>query len=155
MGRIYVKKVYPIKGRKDFYKYVVIDNGVIAKGWQGNSINVEMYFDSKVHAERVANARRKVRELNKLVTSKTSKKQLLIFKSEIMAKKKISKFEAYKMAKKIGVNFKKDYYAQSFGNELSALAKLTGYKKPKTASGSTGRYFFEHLDKLRIKHRWQ
>ena len=65
-----------------------------------------------------------------------------------MATKKISKAEAVRLAEKIGVDFKKDYHAQSYGNELAALAKLAGYKKPKTASGSTGRYFFYHLQKF-------
>lgn len=68
-----------------------------------------------------------------------------------MAKKKISKFEALKMAEKIGVDFNKDFYEQSFGNELAAIAKLAGYKKPANANGSTGRYFFEHLAKYKSK----
>jgi len=75
-SRIYVKKVYPIKGRRDFFKYVVIDNGKIAKGFQGNRNNVEMYFDQKSSAERVANARRKLNQLSKkLATTKTKKKK--------------------------------------------------------------------------------
>jgi hypothetical protein len=65
--------------------------------------------------------------------------------------KKISKTEAIKLAEKMGVNFDKDFLAQSYGNELSALAKLTGYKKPSSASGSTGRYFFYHLQKIKNK----
>ena len=32
MAKIYVKKVYPIKNRRDFFKYVVMDNGKIARG---------------------------------------------------------------------------------------------------------------------------
>lgn len=71
-----------------------------------------------------------------------------------MAKKKITKKDAYTMAKKIGVNFNKEFHAQSFGSELTAIAKLAGYRKPKSASGSTGRYFFEHLDRLRNKNNW-
>jgi len=73
---ITVKKVYPISGRKDFFKYVVIDNGQIAKGFQGNKFDTEMYFDSKEDAERVATARRKVQKLNKeFMTGKTTKKK--------------------------------------------------------------------------------
>jgi hypothetical protein len=30
---------------------------------------------------------------------------------------------------------------------LAELAKEVGYRKPKNANGSTGRYFFEHLKK--------
>jgi hypothetical protein len=71
---ITVKKVYPIKGRKDFFKYVVMDNGVIAKGFQGNKFDEPMYFDNKEYAESVANARRKVQKLNKKwATGKTTK----------------------------------------------------------------------------------
>lgn len=73
---ITVKKVYPIKNRKDFFKYVVMDNGQIAKGFQGNRFDEPMYFDSKEHAESVANARRKVQKLNRqFSTEKTSKKK--------------------------------------------------------------------------------
>lgn len=69
---ISVKKVYPIKGRRDFFKYVVIDNGAIAKGFQGNRFDSEMYFDQKSDAITVANARRKVQLLNrKFSKSKT------------------------------------------------------------------------------------
>jgi len=68
---------------------------------------------------------------------------------------KLSKYEAYKLAKRQGVNFSKDYHSQSKGTELAALAKLSGYRKPKSASGSTGRYFFYHLDRLRRKRDWK
>ena len=68
---------------------------------------------------------------------------------------KISKKEAYDLAKRQGVKFSKDFHAQSKGSELAAIAKLAGYRKPKTASGSTGRYFFEHLEKLKKKRGWR
>ena len=68
---------------------------------------------------------------------------------------KLSKFEAYKLAKRQGVKFNKDFHAQSKGNELAAIAKLTGYRKPKSASGSTGRYFFYHLLRLKEKRGWK
>ncbi len=74
-----------------------------------------------------------------------------------MPKATISKFEAYELAKKGGINFKKDFYQQSsFGvSELVAIAKLAGYRKPITANGSTGRYFFAHLERLKNKHGWK
>ena len=73
---ITVKKVYPIKGRRDFFKYVVMDNGAIAKGFQGNKWDEPMYFDSKERAEEVAKARRKVQKLNReFATGKTTKKK--------------------------------------------------------------------------------
>ena len=68
----------------------------------------------------------------------------------------ISKLEAYKLAKKAGINFKKDFYqhSTSAAGELVAIAKLAGYRKPTSASGSTARYFFAHLERLKNKHGW-
>lgn len=74
-GKIYVKKVYPIKGRRDFFKYVVMDSGKIAKGFAGRGSDKEMYFDSKASADRVANARKRVQKLNReWMKSKVTKK---------------------------------------------------------------------------------
>ena len=70
----------------------------------------------------------------------------------------ISKFEAYKLAKKAGIKFhKKDSDQQDLSalSELAAVSKLAGYRKPKTASGSTGRYFFYHLLRLKKKRGWK
>lgn len=60
---------------------------------------------------------------------------------------KISKDEAIVKAMRMGVDFNKDFHAQSYGNELSELARETGYRKSKSSSGSLGRAFFEHLEK--------
>jgi len=71
-----VKKVYPIAGRKDFYKYVILVDGKIHKGWSMNKPNVELYFDRKAEADRVANAVRKVRKIEKeFMTGKRSKRK--------------------------------------------------------------------------------
>lgn len=70
----------------------------------------------------------------------------------------ISKLEAYKLAKKAGINFSKedsDMQGLSAMSELASIAKLAGYRKPKTASGSTGRYFFYHLLRLKKKRGWK
>lgn len=70
----------------------------------------------------------------------------------------ISKYEAYKIAKKAGIKFHwGDSDRQDLGAmlELHAIAKLAGYRKPKTASGSTGRYFFYHLLRLKKKRGWK
>jgi hypothetical protein len=63
--------------------------------------------------------------------------------------KKITKEEARTLAKKVGVDFNKDFYQQGFqmATELVAIAKLKGYRKPKNANGSTARYFFQYLKK--------
>ena len=67
----------------------------------------------------------------------------------IMAKNTISKTEAKRLAIKAGAEFNKDSDEQksSVMGEIAALAKLAGYRKPKAASGSTGRYFFNYLQK--------
>lgn len=65
-------------------------------------------------------------------------------------KSKMSKQEARKLVQKLGWDFGKDYHAQdtSSKNEtLLAVAKLVGYRKPASASGSTARYFFYYLKK--------
>lgn len=64
---------------------------------------------------------------------------------------KLDKKDAIQEAEAMGVDFDKDFHEQSKGNELSDLAKKYGYKKPASASGSTGRYFFYHLQKLKDK----
>jgi hypothetical protein len=65
--------------------------------------------------------------------------------------KKISWEHAVKLAKEVGVDFNKDFHAQSKGAELSAIAKLAHYKKSPTAPGSTGRMFFYYLLKKQNK----
>ena len=69
---------------------------------------------------------------------------------------RLSKYEACKLAKKSGADFNKDVYQQpiSVKSDIATIARLAGYRKPKTASGSTGRYFFEHLQKLKKKNGW-
>lgn len=65
---------------------------------------------------------------------------------------KITKCEAKKLAKNAGWDFSKDFHAQSNASnttDLLAIAKLAKYKKPATASGSTARYFFQYLEKVK------
>jgi len=66
---------------------------------------------------------------------------------------KISKDDAIIQALQMGVDFDKDFHAQSFGNELSELAKESGYRKSRSASGSLGRAFFEHLERIYDKNK--
>ena len=61
---------------------------------------------------------------------------------------KLSKEDALQKAIDMGVDFDKDFHAQSVGNELAELAKESGYKKSASSSGSTGRAFFYHLQKI-------
>jgi len=63
------------------------------------------------------------------------------------------------MAKKAGIKFGKHpdagVQSQFAMSELAAIAKLAGYRKPSNASGSTARYFYYHLSRLRAKHGWK
>lgn len=58
-----VKKVYPIKGRKDFFKYMVTDESIYKEDakpcidFEGR----EMYFDDKEQAQRITDSRNKVK----------------------------------------------------------------------------------------------
>ena len=60
---------------------------------------------------------------------------------------KMTKEEAIKIAVENGINFNEDFHVLSSGkvDTLVDLAKKVGYRKPESASGSRGRYFFYHL----------
>lgn len=62
---------------------------------------------------------------------------------------KITRMEAKKLAVQAGIDFSKDFH-QLHSNDVDTLLtirKLTKYRKPASASGSTGRYFFYYLQK--------
>jgi len=66
-------------------------------------------------------------------------------------KKKITKLAAFKLAKANGIKFSGSFHADcsvSQGEYLAELARKAGYRKPRLASGSTGRYFYNHLYKI-------
>ena len=67
---------------------------------------------------------------------------------------KLSKEDALQKAIDMGVDFDKDFHAQSVGNDLAELAKESGYKKSASSSGSTGRAFFYHLQKIYDKRKY-
>jgi len=70
-------------------------------------------------------------------------------------KRKTTIYQANRSAVKLGVDFENDFHAQSYGDELTELSKKVGYKKQKNASGSTGRYFFYYLKKLKNRFNWK
>jgi len=57
-----IKKVYPIIGRKDFFKYTIQSNGILAKDWNSK----DMFFDDLKQAKVVCKAKNKVNKLEKL-----------------------------------------------------------------------------------------
>jgi len=64
---------------------------------------------------------------------------------------KISRSEAKKLAEKLGISFKKNFFELSHSQvlDLNRIGKLTGYKKGASAPGSYGRMFFYHLVKIK------
>ena len=64
---------------------------------------------------------------------------------------KITKQEARRLAERSGIDFSRDYHelSSSAVDKLLAIRKLVGYRKPVTAGGSTGRYFFYYLQRVR------
>ena len=61
---IYVKKIYPIKGNDDFFKFVVIKDGSVCRGDQCNEKDVELHFDNFEDAERILKAYERVEKCN-------------------------------------------------------------------------------------------
>jgi len=94
----------------------------------------------------------------KAVKFVTNKEETIIMKNTIgkgvFAKggAVLSKENALISAMQMGVDFDKDFHAQSYGNELAELAKKVRYRKSKTSSGSLGRAFFDHLKKIYDKN---
>lgn len=75
-----------------------------------------------------------------------------------MRKTKLSKLDAYRLAKRHGIKFSlgdSDRQDMSAMRELHKLANRCGYHRPPYASGSTARYFFYHLLKLKRKRGWK
>lgn len=48
---------------------------------------------------------------------------------------------------KQGVDFHRDFFAQNIGGLCAELARNSGYRKPRNANGSTGRYFFARMQR--------
>jgi hypothetical protein len=73
--------------------------------------------------------------------------------------KKISKKDAYDMAKKMGIKFSADPHELSRDQRenLRHIAKLAGYRKPRNSASQlgVGSYFFEHLKKMKAKNGWK
>lgn len=60
---------------------------------------------------------------------------------------KLSKQQAKSYLQSKGINFSSDFHSLSHSQQslIAEVARKAGYRKPRTASGSTARYFFKHL----------
>ena len=67
---------------------------------------------------------------------------------------KLTRQQAKRLLTIYGVDFKKDFFQESSTRHATILclyAKLTNYRKPKSANGSTARYFYANLqNKVKI-----
>ena len=61
--------------------------------------------------------------------------------------KKLTRQEAKRVAEQLGIDFHRDFYTLTPAqvDALLVVRKRQGYRKPVSASGSTGRYFFYYL----------
>ena len=66
-------------------------------------------------------------------------------------KKKISPEEAKRLIESDGIDFRRDFFQLSSSEVQRVLevAKLAGYRKSKSAPGSTARMYFQYLSRLR------
>lgn len=68
-----------------------------------------------------------------------------------MAKKRIPVCASKEMLKARGVPMGQDFHALSSSNvdKIVEVAKAAGYRKSKSAPGSTGRMFYEHVNRTK------
>jgi hypothetical protein len=67
-------------------------------------------------------------------------------------KKKLSHHEAKRLLESEGFDFTRDYHeavSMSRGNRIAEIAKQAGYRKSKSAPGSTARMYFQYLGRLK------
>lgn len=67
-------------------------------------------------------------------------------------KKKLTHEEAKRLLESEGIDFSRNYFAgvsMSQSGRIAEVAKMAGYRKSKTAPGSTGRMYFQYLSRLR------
>lgn len=67
-----------------------------------------------------------------------------------MAKRKIHACDARRLLTKKGISFAKDYHVLSTDEkyEIADMADAAGYRKSKTAPGSTSRMYYAYLSRL-------
>lgn len=67
-----------------------------------------------------------------------------------MPKTKLSPEAAKRMLESAGVDFRKDFHAQGSATVqlLLDVAKMMGYRKSKSAPGSTARMFYQYMERV-------
>jgi hypothetical protein len=67
-------------------------------------------------------------------------------------KKKLTPQEAKRLLESEGINFARGYYesvSMSDANRIAEVARAAGYRKSKSAPGSTARMYYQYLSRLR------
>lgn len=62
--------------------------------------------------------------------------------------RKVSSAQACTILDRLRIPVGADFHTTSKGEELAEEARKVGYRKPKNANGSTGRYFHQYLQRL-------
>jgi hypothetical protein len=70
-------------------------------------------------------------------------------------KKKLSACDAKKLLEAEGIPFGVDVHSIGVANlgRVAEVAKQAGYRKPKNAPGSTGRMYYQYLNRLKSCQR--
>jgi len=68
---------------------------------------------------------------------------------------RLTRDQALRAVEIAGADITEPFHAQMWDivDLLTVWAKRTGYRKPRNANGSTGRYFWEHLQRLHHRHQ--
>jgi antirestriction protein len=141
------KSIVYDNGGESYDRYTIFTPDGSVYGMSETAEGFNQYIGDSSEIEKGKHLGRKLRSVPKGIQSAVLDRML--DDEQMFAKGgKLSKEDALQKAIDIGVDFDKDFHAQSVGNELAELAKESGYKKSQSSSGSTGRAFFFHLQKI-------
>ena len=141
------KSIVYDNGGESYDRYTIFTPDGSVYGMSETAEGFNQYVGDSSEIEKGKHLGRKLRSVPKGIQSAVLDRML--DDEQMFAKGgKLSKEDALQKAIDMGVDFDKDFHAQSVGNELAELAKESGYKKSASSSGSTGRAFFYHLQKI-------
>ena len=125
---IYVKKIYPIAGNDDFFKFVTIKDGSICRGYQGNEKDVELYWDTFEGAQRILEAYQRVEKANEAFEQLNRIKDYLSNQIENLAfvinRIKIQEVEGYDRYAKSGGQWSELQYTELDVSETRSKIEL-------------------------------
>jgi antirestriction protein len=147
------KSIVYDNGGESYDRYTIFTPDGSVYGMSETAEGFNQYVGDSSEIEKGKHLGRKLRSVPKGIQSAVLDRML--DDEQMFAKGgKLSKEDALQKAIDMGVDFDKDFHAQSVGNELAELAKESGYKKSASSSGSTGRAFFYHLQKIYDKRKY-